>query len=256
MVRSEAVSRRIQNYRRLAERLLPSYMIPSLWVPFDRIPINASGKSDGKRLIALLQQTHVNSLRGFGTAKLENHEPITLSPMEQLLQKIWGNAFNLDPESIGTQDSFFQLGGDSILAIEVVSIARKLHNVPITVQQIFDYTTIADIAHAVGTSKEALPEDSIPPFSLLVLSENDLQHLMKKDIVGNGIDLDAVEDIYPCTPLQEGLIAAGLKSSAGYLAQYRYRIKGPLDIERFKLAWEAVIAKNAILRTVFVFSRC
>ena len=61
-----------------------------------------------------------------------------------------------------------------------------------------------------------------------------------------------IEDLYPCTPLQHGLLALSTASAAAYVAKHVFNIQKDVDIGRIKKAWETVIQRNAILRTRIV----
>ncbi|BCS23699.1 non-ribosomal peptide synthetase [Aspergillus puulaauensis] len=60
---------------------------------------------------------------------------------------------------------------------------------------------------------------------------------------------DQVQDVYPCTPLQQGLIALSVTTPGAYMAQHVYKLQPGVDQERMKQAWSAVFQKHAILRT-------
>ncbi|KAL4744529.1 hypothetical protein BDW72DRAFT_199502 [Aspergillus terricola var. indicus] len=61
-----------------------------------------------------------------------------------------------------------------------------------------------------------------------------------------------VQDVYPCTPLQQGLIALSLTSPGAYMAQHVFRLQPSVDQERLKQAWNVVLKRHAILRTRIV----
>ena len=61
-----------------------------------------------------------------------------------------------------------------------------------------------------------------------------------------------VQDIYPATAIQEGLIVSSDKQPGAYVAQNVYRLSS-MDLDKFKAAWEAVVAAEAILRTRIVY---
>ncbi|KAL4995962.1 hypothetical protein BDV10DRAFT_202657 [Aspergillus recurvatus] len=63
---------------------------------------------------------------------------------------------------------------------------------------------------------------------------------------------DQVQDVYPCTPLQQGLIALSLTSPGAYMAQHVFKLHPSVDQERIKQAWNVVLQKHAILRTRIV----
>ncbi|KAL4928076.1 uncharacterized protein BDV17DRAFT_292095 [Aspergillus undulatus] len=63
---------------------------------------------------------------------------------------------------------------------------------------------------------------------------------------------DQVQDVYPCTPLQQGLITLSVTSPGAYMAQHVYRLQPGVDQARMEQAWKAVFQRHAILRTRIV----
>ncbi len=121
---------------------LPGYMVPALFVPLDALPISAHGKVDRKALPAPgAAREALEALAGSAAPR---------NPREELLAGIWREALGL--ERVGIHDNFFQLGGDSILSIQVVARARRA-GLLLTTRQFFDNQTIAGLAAVAGTSE-------------------------------------------------------------------------------------------------------
>src|SRR5262249_34085973 len=130
------------------------------------------------------------------------------TPAEAKLAEIWSQLLRV--ERVGREDDFFALGGDSLLSIRMVSRARQA-GLPFTVAQVCQHRTLADLAGlaepdaAPGPSREDRawepPAESPPPDPAL------LQRL--------GLVPDEIEDLYPLSPLQEGLLAHALHFPAG-----------------------------------------
>ncbi|HEU0076801.1 MAG TPA: amino acid adenylation domain-containing protein, partial [Longimicrobiaceae bacterium] len=70
------------------------------------------------------------------------------------------------------------------------------------------------------------------------------------EMLGSG---RGVEDVYPLTPMQEGMLFHSLLDPGGgaYVGQFMYDLKGPLDTEAFGRAWDAVVTRHPVLRTGF-----
>ena len=103
-----------QLYEMLRTRL-PSYMVPQTVTLLDKMPLNDNGKID-RRVLGKRLPTRT---AGRGPVR----QPV--SEVERQIRKIWGQVLNIEPALIGLDDSFFDLGGDSIQAMKVVSEARK-----------------------------------------------------------------------------------------------------------------------------------
>ncbi|MEM6613029.1 MAG: condensation domain-containing protein, partial [Cyanobacteria bacterium P01_C01_bin.72] len=115
----------------LAERL-PDYMIPAAFVVLDKFPLTPNGKIDRKSL----PEPEFNS---------EDDTPIVSASTENeaKLVKIWQEL--LGREVIGIKDNFFALGGDSILAIQVIAKASQV-GIQLTPKNLFQYQTISELA--------------------------------------------------------------------------------------------------------------
>ncbi|MFF2086086.1 amino acid adenylation domain-containing protein [Nocardia sp. NPDC058176] len=145
LVRLPGVDLDIARVRAEAADILPAYMVPAAFVVLDAIPVNAVGKLDRKALPDPV----------FATDDTPYRAPQT--PTEHLLAEIYAEL--LGREQVGVDDSFFALGGDSILAIQLVTQAklRGLHCTPL---QVFEHRTVAALAAAVDATGtvEALAE--------------------------------------------------------------------------------------------------
>ncbi|WP_083744971.1 non-ribosomal peptide synthetase [Nocardia donostiensis] len=126
---------------------LPAYMVPSAFVVLDEVPLNAVGKLDRKALPP----------PEFRVDRTEYRAPST--PTEQTLAAIFGELLGLD--RVGADDSFFALGGDSILAIQLVSRAKQ-HGVTCTPLQVFEHRTVAALAAAADAAGPAATLDELP----------------------------------------------------------------------------------------------
>ncbi|HEX3030291.1 MAG TPA: amino acid adenylation domain-containing protein, partial [Clostridia bacterium] len=124
----------------LAE-MLPEYMLPSLVIPISQVPFNTSGKVDRKALPKAMSISRQTSLY---TAPE--------SEMEKTISAIWENT--LGAVNVGIDDSFFDLGGDSIKAIQIISRMKK-HDLYVDIKDLFKRPTIRSLAEAVRTTGES-----------------------------------------------------------------------------------------------------
>ncbi|MBV9788758.1 MAG: amino acid adenylation domain-containing protein, partial [Chloroflexi bacterium] len=112
---------------------LPEYMVPSAFVILDEMPLTASGKADRKALPAPEQSA--------GASAAEYVAP--RNAVEEQLAEIWAGLLPL--EHIGINDNFFQIGGDSIISIQVIARARQ-RGIVLEVKHMFQAPTIAGLA--------------------------------------------------------------------------------------------------------------
>jgi len=138
----------VAELRAFLKERLPDYMIPHAFVTLDALPLTPNGKVDRKSLLAL---ERVKSEQDFVAARTRS---------EQVIAKIWSTVLGV--EMVGANDNFFQLGGDSILSIQVVSRAR-LAGIRLTPRQIFQHQTVAELAPVVDATSAA--DESYGPAS-------------------------------------------------------------------------------------------
>ncbi|MNW26217.1 Linear gramicidin synthase subunit D [compost metagenome] len=135
-----------EELREHAKERLPDYMVPSAFVVLEALPLTPNGKVDRKALPEYKWQTEADSFVAPRTDE------------EQKLADIWSGV--LDVERVGIHDNYFQLGGDSILSIQIVSRARK-QGLQLTPKQLFQNPTIAELALAVGKARQAEAEQGL-----------------------------------------------------------------------------------------------
>ncbi|WP_165956545.1 non-ribosomal peptide synthetase [Kribbella antibiotica] len=130
--------------RAFVARALPEYMLPAALVVLDDLPLTANGKLDRKALPA----------PDFGS-QVSGRSPQT--PTEELLCRLFAEVLDLD--RVGADDNFFALGGDSILAIQLVSRAREA-GLAIVPRSVFEHRTVEGLAAvAVPVDEESAVAD-------------------------------------------------------------------------------------------------
>ena len=208
---------------------LPDYMVPAAFVPLTRFPINANGKLDRAALPPALPDV---------AGDAEDHaEPTT--PAERVLAEIWQEV--LGAGRVGTGSNFFQLGGDSILTIHVVSAARK-RGLELTPQMVFQHDTLGELAAAVAASA---PDSRTGP----------VVEVTGDAVAGLRADPD-IEDIYPLAPFQ----AWALRTMLAHPTQGAFQVhrltampRGLVDPEVFRAAATVLAGAYEVLRTSFVW---
>ncbi|MGH9822047.1 MAG: amino acid adenylation domain-containing protein [Blastocatellia bacterium] len=121
----------------LIERL-PEYMVPSAFIILDRMPVTENGKIDRKALPAALPADDA-----------DEHQPPQNAVQEKLVE-IWKETLNR--QSVGVNDNFFGLGGDSILLIQMASLAAKC-GLKLSPHMVFEHQTIAALSQVVEAAK-------------------------------------------------------------------------------------------------------
>ncbi|BAU16014.1 amino acid adenylation domain-containing protein (plasmid) [Leptolyngbya sp. NIES-3755] len=123
----------------LAEKL-PEYMLPSAYLPMETLPLTANGKVDRRSLLALKRPT----------APIESSFVAPRTTIETALADIWSQLLGRD--RIGIHDTFFDLGGDSLLATQVISRVREVFSVEVSLRNLFEEPTVAKLAEVIAQS--------------------------------------------------------------------------------------------------------
>ena len=128
---------------------LPDYMVPSVFVVLDKLPLTQTGKLDRRALPA------PDQIR----SDLEGAFVAPRSPVEEVLAGIWAKVLGLD--QVGIHDNFFELGGHSLLATQVISRVRKTFQVEVPLRTLFEMPTIEEFAEVIiqSQAKGAEQED-------------------------------------------------------------------------------------------------
>ena len=140
-----------KDLREFLKEKLPEYMVPSSFVFLNSIPLTPNGKVDRNRLVTLKKEDHE-----------ENRVPVPpRTPLEETLVRIWCQV--LGKEKIGILDNFFDLGGNSLLAIQLVCHLSRSLSIDISIRQLYDAPTVAALAEIIDVKNpKSQPRQRIP----------------------------------------------------------------------------------------------
>ncbi|MER5267854.1 amino acid adenylation domain-containing protein [Actinosynnema sp. NPDC002837] len=238
----------------LAE-VLPDYMVPSVFVVLDRMPLTSAGKVD---------RTALPAPGSAAAGRAADDAPST--PVEHLLVAVWREVLG---RSVGVRENFFEVGGDSVLAIRVAARARRA-GLAMSVSALFRHQTIAELAGAVGPGDVvgagsavvgAGPVPGAAPIELDTApgaAASTGLGTVRGAAVATGLEavpgtavLAKLGAVHRLSPLQAGmLLSAVADPEAGdYLEQFVLTFDGVLDHDAMARAWRAVAQRHAALRT-------
>ena len=133
-----------------ARERLHAAMVPALYLPLARLPIGRTGKLDRAALPAP---------GAAGTARTVDDPPRT--PTERLVAELWGEV--LGGTAFARTDSFFALGGDSLLATRVVARVRARAGAALTVHDLYDAPELARLAERLDRLRGQPGRAAVPP---------------------------------------------------------------------------------------------
>ncbi|MGB7234581.1 MAG: amino acid adenylation domain-containing protein [Rhodococcus sp. (in: high G+C Gram-positive bacteria)] len=129
----------LEDVRRTTSELLPAHAIPStVTAVVDKLPRSAAGKVE-KRSLPAPAETDTDSLHR-----------VPRTSTEAALRRIWSDVLGLDEDALSVGANFFDLGGDSISSLQIVSRARRA-GLALTTKLVFAHQTIAELAGYVTT---------------------------------------------------------------------------------------------------------
>ncbi|MCU1646739.1 MAG: amino acid adenylation protein, partial [Nocardia sp.] len=192
---------------------LPSYMVPSVFMQIDALPLNANGKLDRKALPAPTFE------------KAVFRAPVT--PIEQIVAGVFADVLHIEGGRIGLDDDFFAWGGNSLLATQVAARLGEALNTRVPVRLMFEATTVSALAarveHDAGAGgRKALTAGPRPESIPLSLAQQRMWFLNRFD-----------------------------NQSAAYNVPVAVRLSGALDVDALRAAIVDVVARHEILRTVY-----
>ncbi|KAK8042611.1 hypothetical protein PG994_013094 [Apiospora phragmitis] len=206
--------------RETLQNILPTFMIPTRFFQVTHMPFTLSGKRDRAKLKSITSAWPPSVWNKYRAVESTKGQPSSASEIH--LQEMVGQVLGLEPENVDMDSTFFRVGGDSIKAMKL----------------------------GVGPKAPGVAEAEAPISIFGLLGSDECRaSVVAAALEHCQISAEQVEDIYPCTPLQEGLMALALKEPGKFVARFVYRLPPWIELPRFREAWELSAAANPILRS-------
>lgn len=226
----------------LAQRL-PAYIVPAVYFALEKLPMSVSGKADRRRLREIGASFSARQLADLRTSSSAKRAPRT--PTEMTLRDMWAQVLRMEPSSIGVDDSFFRLGGDSIRAIQVSALARA-SMMDVSAGDILRKKAIFRLAADCSASGNLAGSQLARAFAGI-----DASRLKGSKQLAH-VGLEDVEDISPCSPMQEGMLLSQSRDPGFYNTCLVFEAPADASVAQIQAAREAVVKKHVLLRTLFV----
>jgi aryl carrier-like protein len=243
-------------------------MMPTLFIPLPALPATVTGKRDRKKLRSIVCNIPADELRSYTASHLSrqasSHDQKSdpdwelATPELTLAQALWIEALGLGADSkvqMNPLSNFFDHGGDSVVAMRLVALCRSRCQRQIGVADIYKRPTLMDLAFALrestGTVSRRPSSPATAPFSMLGPWR---QHTAVLAAIHKELADVEIEDIYPCTAFQEGVMALSTQQQGSYVAKYQFTLaSADLDAARLRNGLRQVVAANPILRTRIIY---
>jgi len=198
---------------------LPEYMVPSVWMFLESLPITPSGKLNRQALPAP-ERTRPELAETFSLPR---------TPIEELLANIWAEVLKLD--KVGIRDNFFDLGGHSLLATQVVARIRSALNVELPLRRLFENPAIHQLATFITAEHQTAQTGQLPPIQ----------------------PADRAGDL-PLSFAQQRLwfIDQLDSENSAYNVPRAWRLSGALDFTALQRSINEIVRRHEVLRTSFI----
>ncbi|KAI0393337.1 hypothetical protein F5Y17DRAFT_312831 [Xylariaceae sp. FL0594] len=205
-------------------QLLPQHCIPAYYISMDRLPQTATGKTDRRRLRSIASKL-LDELVQTARPTAPRSEYASVTGKGARLRELWFRCLGLDSSSDKAGASFFELGGNSIVAMKMVNMA-KLAGIGLRVTDIFDNPTLVGLVEAICS--DSSPYRPIPSIA----------------------HVGPVEQSFAQGRLWF-LEELNSETQSSYLLPFAVRMRGKLNIDALATALRALEKRHDTLRTTF-----
>ncbi len=217
---------------------LPDYMVPSYYVFLQSIPLTANRKIDR----AALPDPTVDS----GDSYMPPRDQL-----EKTLVDIWADI--LEADRVGIKDNYFNIGGDSIKAIKLLNRINTNLETHLKIVDLFTHETVEKLAALINRTR-GQKENQFITATIKEIEDLKTNILQSSFASENPSLFSHVEDIYPMSDIEKGMVFYSLKdpSRALYHDQFVYQLTfASFDVSLFRQALQYMVEKHSILRTGF-----
>jgi amino acid adenylation domain-containing protein len=208
--------------RRYLQDKLPEYMVPAAFVFLDALPLNPNGKVD----------RHALPAPDASSFAISSNFVAPRTPTETVLVTIWQQVLRL--EQVGINDNFFEAGGNSLLATQIISRCRQAFAIELPLHLLFEKPTIASFAAAI------------------IELQSDSNGVLKNQIIPQLTNRQSA----PLSFAQQRMwfVSQLEPNSTAYLVPIAKRLQGKLNVEILQQSLDAIASHHEVIRTNFITS--
>lgn len=250
LVHDAEASELTRSVREHCTEKLPSYMVPSEILVVTNIPLSANNKVELKLLKKLYEDSDLAG--GQGPMDRISLQPQEYQVFRQVAETI-ARRLHLSSDTIKPGSRLFELGLDSVSAIGLARALRTSGFEHASIQAVMRSPAVADLVH---TLKQRQANNSAHEVEAAQQAIEKFAAKHRDAICAElGFTADRIENISPCTPLQESMISKATSSDsqdAVYFSQFKFELRAGINLDRLRDAWAATAKATSILRTHFV----
>jgi amino acid adenylation domain-containing protein len=212
----------VSDLRGFLREKLPEYMVPSVFIILESLPLNPNGKIDR---IALSSLNDASPYPDYVFVQSRNE-------VEELVAQVWREVLKRD--QIGVCDNFFELGGHSLLATRVVARLRSNFSIDLPLRKLFELPTVAGLAQYVNELLHNQSGTIMPP----------IVAVPRAAVMPASFSQQRLWFLHELDP-----------ESTAYNISIVFSIRGALDVAVLEDALNEIIARHEILRTIFLVTK-
>jgi amino acid adenylation domain-containing protein len=224
VVLHDNISATARDIRQFAATRLAAFKVPRQVLLIDDLPKGPTGKLQRLGLAEKLGLTTPEQIRLW----IQTDYTAPHTQVEEVLAGLWAQV--LDLERVGIHDDFFRLGGDSLLATQLISRIRDTLHVELSFPSFFETPTVADMARSLEATSRVMPGLQAPP----------MQPVSRDGVIPLSL---AQERLWFLDQLEPGCAAYNIPAAL--------RLQGLLNVAALEQSLNATIRRHEILRTTF-----
>lgn len=253
----------------LKNQFVPS-MIPSVFIPVKHLPVTPSLKVNRRRLQKMIVGLTKHDLLTLANApnsndaKFHHLKPLPLTQSEEKMRAIWARVLGVEEAKISAHDTFFGVGGDDIVAAQLVAACRR-ESITVPIADVVRNATLTELSRAIVTAESPQivqqppspvhPETSATSTPSPALpNPNAIKEVFIDKVIAPkiGVDGSAIADAAEASSAQIRYIETGMLSARANVNYLVFNFTGAVDPKKLEDACKVLVRIHPILRTAFV----